>query len=359
MIGKLSLLFGCVALLTGLSPAASGAEEWTDLHGETFRGTANESLGPLALFEMKSGAGRLLAWRFLAPADCVRFYEKTKTNPARADDGAQARSVISEEIAGHISRVQGDKLVPADLKGKPEPEFFILFYASNGVGKSWDMLGHSAEPYRKLQQLYPGMVEGLFFGLRHKSFEHASMATSMNCPWLVANYSEENKLSTIMQFAPLQDQESYGLVVVSRGGIPVFSAVNPEDADINRVFADLTGLLEVMRIGNPRGWQDRAYYLRAIQPAAFASGQADPVLVGNPLVADGLKKNGVERVDAMIEVAADSKVTAVTLTPDSKIPVKMQAPLSDALKRACVFVAAVDHGKFVAATYHYRLEVPQ
>jgi hypothetical protein len=359
MIRKVTLLVGCVALLTGLAPLPARAADWTDLHGDTFRGNANESLGPLALFEMKSGAGRLLAWRFLAPADCVRFYEKTKTNPARADDGAQARSVISEEIADHVSRVKGDKLVPADLKGRPEPEFFHLFYASNGVGKSWDMLGHSAEPYGKLQQLYPGMVEGIFFGLRHKAFEHASMATSMNCPWLVANYSEENKLPTIMQFAPLQDQDSYGLVVVTRGGIPIFSAVNPEDTDLTRVFADLTGLLEIMRPGNPRGWQDCAYYLRAIQPTAFANGHADPVLVGNPLVPAGLRKNGVSLVDAMIDVAADGHVTAVTITPESKIPAKVQGPLGDALKKACLFVAAVDHGKFVAASYHYRLEVPQ
>ena len=355
---KITLLACCVAFFTGLTPVRSWADEWTDLHGDNFRGTASESLGPLALFKTKSGMGHMLAWRFLAPADCVRFYEQIQASPARAENWSQARSLISGEIAGHVSRVQGDKLVPASLSG-PEPEFYIVFFASNGVGKSWDMLGHSAEPYQKLQNLHPGMVEGLFFGLRHKAYEHANMATSMNLPWLVANFSEENKLSTIAQFAPPPDDESYSIVVITREGVPVFSAPSPNDAELAKVFADLTGLLDLMRPGNPRGWPDRAYYLRAVQPAAFAGGQADPVLVGNPLVADGLKKNGVGLVDAQIEVAADSKVTAVTLTPESRIPAKMQGPISDALKRACQFVAAVDHGKFVAATYHYHLEVPQ
>jgi hypothetical protein len=34
----------------------------------------------------------------------------------------------------------------------PEPEFFMLFFANHGVGKSWEMLGTSIGPFQQLQQ---------------------------------------------------------------------------------------------------------------------------------------------------------------------------------------------------------------
>jgi hypothetical protein len=164
-------------------------------------------------------------------------------------------------------------------------------------------------------------------------------------------------MTMIAEFAP-GDDDAFSLVVVNREGVPVFSALNPGDPEIGKVFADLTGLLELLRPGNPRSWPDRAYYLRAVQPVAYAHGHADPVLVGNPLVPEGLKKNGVTHVDATIAVAADGLVTEVTVKPDAGVSAKMLTALGDALKKACVFVPAVDNGKFVAGSYNYHLEVP-
>ena len=357
---KITLMAGSLALASFGGPALvqAAVEEWKDTQGASFRGEPVESLGPLALFQTKGGGGRPLAWRFLAPADIARFYEQTKGRAARADDWSQARSLISEEIAGRVSRVRDGKLVPAETKGAPEPEFYVLFYASAGASKSWDMVGHSADPMNRLKELYPGMVEGLFFGLRHKGFEQTNMVVSMNFPGLVAVFSEQGKLNRIWELAPKED-DTYGVVVVTRDGVPLFFAQNPDDAPLAKLFADLTGLLELMRPGNPRGWQDRAFYLRAVQPVAFANGYAEPVLVGNPLVPEGLKKNGVARVDAQIDVGADGHVTNVTLNPEAAVPPKMAGPLAEALKKACVFVPAVDHGQFVAGHFHYYLEVPR
>lgn len=358
---RFAFLTSYIAILAGFGLPVTGraaGEEWKDTQGNSFRAEPIESLGPLALFRTSRSTGRMLAWRFLAPADCVRFYERTHNKPARADDWAQARGDISLEMAGNVSRVQGEGLIPAELKGRPEPEFFILFFANNAVAKSWDMLGHSTEPFNQLQRTYPGQVEGLFFGLWHSASEHKDMAVSMKLPWLVADFQDQRHLTTVAEFAPMGDRESFGLVVTNRDGVPVFSASNPEDKDLEKIFASVTALLDLMRPGNPRGWQDRAYYLRAVQPVAHAADRSDPVLVGNPLVPEGLRKNGVLQVDATIEVAADGQVTEVAIKPGANVPEKMIGPLGDALKKACVFVAAVDHGKFVAGTYSYHLEVP-
>jgi hypothetical protein len=357
---KFLSLLSCLVTFAGLglaTQASASSQEWRDQQGNSFKAEPVEVLGPFGLFRSGRAGGRMLPWRSLAPADCVRFHEQTAQKPARADEWTQARSVISQEIAGRVLRRQGDKLVEDGLKGRREPEFLILFFANHGVGKSWEMLGHSIEPYNKLQRAHPGLVEGLSFGMQHSASDHTDMALQMKLPWLVAEFHEQRRLSTIGELAPA-DPESYSVVVVNRDGVPIFSAVNPTDAELSKLFADLTDLLDLMRPGHPRSWPDRTHYLRAVQTMAFANGHADPILVGNPLVPEGLKKNGVLQVDATIGVTADGQVTEVSVKPDGNVSPKMLAALGAALKKSCVFVPAVDSGRFVAAIYNYHLEVP-
>ena len=360
MLRSFPSLVGRVAIIAGLGAATlamAASQEWKDAQGNSFKAEPVEVLGSLGLFRVGHRDGRMLPWRQLSPADCVRFYEHVRDLPARAEDWAQSKSVITREIAGRVQRIQGDKLVAAELKGRPEPEFLMVFFASNGAGKSWDMLGASNWRFSQLQQARPGLVEGLFFGIGHTVTEHAAMALTMKLPWLVADFHEERRMAALLEFGS-GEPGWFAVVVLNRDGVPVFSAENPTEADIKKIFADLGGLLDLMRPEFPRSWADRAYYLRAVQPVAHAGDRAEPVLVGNPLVPEGLKKNNVFRVDADLDVDADGKVTAVALPPNPDLPPSMAAPLSDALKKACLFVPAVDHGKFVAATYHYHLEVP-
>lgn len=346
-----------LAVLALVTPAWAAGQEWKDPQGNVFKAEASEVLGPLGLFQTSVAGSRMMPWRALAPADCIRFHEQTSRKPARAEEWTQAKSAVSVELIGRANRLEGEQLVPARFDGRPEPEFFVLFFANNAVQKSWEMLGHAGEPFRKLQQAFPGMVEGLFFGLWHDKSEHARMATQMKLPWLVADLKKEDQLTTITALAPLRDRQSYSLVVINRSGVPIFSAANPENPEIDKVLADLTGLLDLMRPNNPRGWADRAHYQRAIQPVVFATSHSDPVLVGNPLVPEGLRKNKVQLVDAIITVAADGTVTGVDLKPDEKVSAKMAAAMVDALTKSCLFVPAVDHSKFVEGTFHYYLEV--
>jgi hypothetical protein len=347
----------CCLIVLASCTFAVAAEEWTDVQGNKFRGEPVEVLGPLALFRTSKAGGIKPAWRFLTQESCVRFYEKVKDKPARATDWMQAQSSISHALIDKVKRVQDDKLVDADLKGRPEPEFFILFFADNGEGKSWDMLGHSIEPFNKLQAAFPGQVEGLFFGIHHSATDHNSMATRMKVPWLVAEYREQFRhLPDILEFAPTEDGD-FAVMVISRDGVPIYAAQSPKDDDLNKIFTDLTGLLDLLRPENPRSWPDRLYYQWAVQPVIFAHGHSDPVLVGNPLVAEGLRQRKIYSVDATIAVNAGGHVTDVTVKPGGDVPPNMVGPLGDALKRA-VFVPAVDSGKYVDGTYAYQIRVP-
>jgi hypothetical protein len=120
-----AVFFGTLAFSFALAVSAIAAgpklEEWTDTQGNKFKGEASEALGPLAVFRTGQLTGRKLAFRFLTPPDCVRFYQATQNKPARAADWADAKSEVSADLRGHVTQLQGDKLVEFDVKGRPEP----------------------------------------------------------------------------------------------------------------------------------------------------------------------------------------------------------------------------------------------
>jgi len=333
--------------------AAAKSEVWQDTQGNRFRGEPAEVLGPMALFRTSETTGRRLLWRQLAPPDCLRFFEQVRALPPRAPDWTEARGAVSEELRGHVLRLDGDRLVPAELAGRPEPEFFILFFASHGEGKSWEMIGSAGPAYAKLRQDFPGMVEAVFYGLRHTRAEHLDMAASMKMPWLVTDLRDQAKLNVVSRFAP---NEGFGFVVVNRDGVPLVYSGAEDEAAVKRAMEETAGLLDLMRPDNRRAWKDRAYYLSVVQPAAYATGRCDPVLVGNPIIAEGLKQRKIFRFDAAIHIAADGGVTQVVFPPETALSPEITAAIEGAFRKAAVFVPAVENGRFVDGVYAYHFE---
>jgi len=331
--------------------AAARNESWTDTGGTRFKGEPIEVLGPFALFRTSSWSGRLVLLHLLRPEDCVRFYQATRARPARAADWSQARGDLTQELFGNVKRLAGARLVRADLKGRPEPEFLILFFADQGISKSWDMVGSpAAELYASLQQKYPGMVEAVFWAPRNQVYEQENMVASMKMPWLAVDNSARLGLVHLRDLAPAQD---FGMKVVSRDGVPVLVSGAENPAAIRKVFNDLDGLLALMQPDDLQSRKDRAWYLQAIQPVAHANDRAAPVLVGDPLKADALKRAGIEHLDAVIRVAASGRAVRVSFPNGAKdLKPEMAGPIGDALMEG-VFVPAVDHGRFVDGDCEY------
>jgi voltage-gated potassium channel Kch len=342
----------CAALTVAAALPATVAgkfEDWATTQGEHFRGEPAEVIGPLALFRTGNASSRLVPWHLLSAEACARFYAAVRTQAPRAGDWAHARGAVSEELAGHVQRVAGDRLAAADLKGRPEPEFFVLFFASSGEGKSWEMMGDAIPFYLQMQRQDPGLVEALFYGLRHSRLDHTNMAVGMKLPWLVTDYYDQDGLEVTSRFAP---EDSYGLTVVNRNGVPLLSSPGDSAAAVKKVMGELADLLALLRPDNPLTWKDRAWYLRAVQSVACARGHSDPVLVGDPLRAEVLKKAGVLGFDAILAVAADGRVTAATVQPGGKLPPALTGLIAEALRQV-VLVPAVTDGRPTDGVYHY------
>lgn len=350
LLVRCSLL--AVLLCSPFVTTQAKTEDWTDSQGNQFRAEPLEILGPLAIFRTGRSTARRVPLQMLPPGECVRLYQALRDRPPRADTWAKATGKTTRELIDHVMRVENGKLVPPDFSHRPEPEVMIVMYVSNGVGESWGMLSNVASVYTKLQTDFPGMVDAVMVGMKHSRMEHANMAVSANVPWLATELHDQALLESLLLFAP----ESYGLMVLTRDGAPLFSADSPNAEAVARVMADLTNLLQLTKPENPQAWPMRVYYLSAVQPVAYAHGHADPQLVGNPLMAEGLKQRKVYRFDADLHISAEGSITSVEMHPDELLPEKMAKPIAEGLKHAVV-VPAVQDGKFVDGVYKYHFEV--
>ena len=342
-------------LLAAASPVPAKMSTWKDVQGVTFRGEPTEIIGPFVLFRTGGGAGRHIPLRAFSPEDCRRLQAEIATRPPRAASFAAAKGGATVELVGNVLRVEGKNLVPADLAHLPEPELLLVLCGSHNDGDGWFMASNLDPFYRRVQRVYPGLIDAVFLGTRHDGWQHNEIAINSGMPWLVADFTKQNRMSTLTRFIPPETGTSVALV--SRHGVPLVAG-RAGDAEAVRTFFDqVAELLWLMAPANPAGWPDRLHYLNATRPVEFARAHADPVLVGNPLRADGLRKYGVKRVAARFAVAPDGKVTPTLLSGPADVPAALAGPLTAALTRAVV-APAIDRGQPVAGNLDYVLEVP-
>lgn len=354
MTPSLSRLVFCTAitaLACGFAAnAVAKSEDWKNAKGETFSASASDILGPWALFS----DGTLVPLNLLSNEDCVRFYERLKDVPARADDWKDAKSPISSELYGRLQHYAGAELAQDNEAGRPEPEFYIIFFTTGDKNLSWNELQRSTpDLYAKVLKAYPDLVQGVVFGVGDTAQDQFDISVNTKGDWMFTVFETEVQMRTLTHLIPTN---LYGIVVMTRNGVPLFGPDAATDDEVKATFSNFMGMLDHMRMTDPRVWLARAHYFRAVQPVAYAHGHADPMLMGNPLVGSTLRKMKIYKVDATFHVAADGKITAVDVTPYDMPPntVKM---FTDGFQRGCVFVPAVDNGKFVDGTYKYHMEV--
>jgi hypothetical protein len=184
--------------------------------------------------------------------------------------------------------------------------------------------------------------------------QQRQIAVNSGMPWLVADYPSQRAMSGLTRFIP---PEGSSAVLLSRSGVPLAAGRTGDAQQVREFFDQVTALLWLMAPANPAGWPDRLHYLNATRPVEFASSRADPVLVGNPLRAEKLRKYGVKRVTARLAVAPNGRVTPTLLSGPADVPAELAAPLTTLLSQAVV-APAVDRGQAVAGTLDYLLEVP-
>jgi hypothetical protein len=344
----------CIALLAaslGLAGVAHAkSEEWKDAKGNTFEAMPSQLLGPWALFDN----GTLVPLNAMSNEDCVRFYEGLKDKPARAADWRDAKSNISAELYGRLLHYKGYDLEKDDERGRIEPELYMIFFTTNDKNMTWKMLrNETPDLYAKMMHAHSETIQGVVFGVGEEIGDHLDLAVNTHGDWFYTEFATEVEMRTLKRLIPTN---LYGIVVMTRDGVPLFGPDASNEQQIQSIFDQVNGLLVHVEDRDLRDWVARSHYYRAVQPVAFATGHSDPMLMGNPLVDSVLRKMKIYKVDATFQVKADGTITSVTMKPGELSP-DMEKTFSSGFQRGCLFVPAVDNGKFVDGTYEYHMEV--
>ncbi len=332
--------------------AGAAMSDWKDEAGKTFKGEPADVLGPFAVFRVGGGNGRTVPWNKFSPEECARFHREISAREAAAPG---ARGAIFRELEGRVLQMKSGKPAPVDVKERPEPGVIVLISLSNKDGAATRLVTAFQLNYRRIQQVFPGQMEAVFVGQRMEHDRQLDMARSRRMPWLIADPKHQSKMKTLLRDIPA---EASVIVAMTRNGVPLLSA-SGQDEERMRAFMDsLARFMRLLEKDNPRNWQDRRRYLAAARPVEFATGRAEPELMGHSLPPDILRKHAVSCVEARMEVGADGAVGGIEVARTGGVTDALAPGIADALKRGTLFAPAIENGAPVAATYAYRYDVP-
>ena len=343
--------FGLVVL--GQAVAADApVSEWKDPSGKTFRGEPVEALGPLVLFRTGGTTSKFMPMRVLPPEDCVRFFQAVEGRPARAAKWSEAQGKASSEFIGRLMRVEGGALKPVDLTKLPEPELFIVLFRSRQSPGSWHLFDNLTPFLNRIQRVYPGRVASVVMSTWDSGFDARSLPSSRS--WHVVDPKKQSEMKLLSRFVP---GGGFVMMLMTREGVPLFGGPANEIVDLMHFVDGVSNLLWQLNPANPRTARDRAHYLGAVRPVEFATRRAEPVLLADLFRVEGLRQNGIVRIEAKIAVEPDGKVASVEMLPGADMPAVVVPAMSEAIKKMALFVPAIENGAPVPGSFHYSFNV--
>ena len=347
----ITLFFSCIIALS-CRAADPATQEWKDISGGNFKGEPVEAMGPLLLFRTGGTTSKFLPMRAMSREDCLRFYEATAGRPLRAAKWTDAQGKASSEFIGRLMRVESGKLKPVDLEKLPEPELFIVLFRSRQGGGSWRLFDNLAPFLGRIQRVYPGRVASVVMSTWDSGFD--ATALPPNRAWNIVDPKKQSDMKLMSRFAP---GGGFVMMLMSREGVPLFGGPANDVGDLMRFVDGVSNMLWQLNPANPRTARDRAHYLGAVRPREFAQGQADPLLLADMFRLEGLRQNGIARIEAKLAVAADGTVGVVELLPESEMPAAVKAPIAEAIRKMGFFAPAIENGVPVPGSYHYSVKV--
>lgn len=326
--------------------------EWKDPKGATFKGEPVEVLGPLMLFRTGGTTSKLLPMRALPPEDCVRFYQATAERPARAAKWSEAQGKASSEFIGRLMRVENRALKAVDLAKLPEPELLIVLFRSRQSGGSWRLFDNLTPFLNRIQRVYPGRVAPVVMSTWDSRFDVTTLPSSRS--WNVVDPKKQGDMKLLSRFAP---GGGFVMMLMTREGVPLFGGPANDIVEVMQFVDGVSNMLWQLNPANPRTARDRAHYLGAVRPVEFAQAKAAPLLLADMFRVEGLRQNGIGRIEAKIGVAADGKVDVVEMLPSAEMPAAVVPALTEAIKKMAAFMPAIENGVPVAGAYHYSFKV--
>lgn len=354
------LLFRCFWLLLSLSASVAfaaqpAADEWKDPNGKTFRGDPAEVLGPLALWRVGSTGSKYVPLRALSPEDCARFYRAIAGLPERAAKWSDAQGRASAELVGRLLRVQAGQTTPVDFDLMPEPELFLVLFGSRKAEGIHEMLNNLGPFIARVQRVYPGRVATVLISTSGRVDQRLNLGSLPAAwTWYAIDPKKEEGMKVLGRFVP---PGGFVMMLMTRHGVPLYGGPANNLTDLTHFVDGASDMLWQINPANPRTAHDRAHYLKVVRPLEFAERKTGPLLLSDLFKVEGLRRNGIARIEAKIDVASDGFVTGVQMLPTAEMPPALVAPLTEVIRKTAMLVPAIDHGTPVEGSYEYSLTV--
>lgn len=348
-------LYGAWGAMLGLGRVWAVSSEWKDLKGASFRGEPVEELGSWLMFRTGAVSSKFVSMRTFAEEDCVRFHQAIASRPARAARWSEGRGQAAGELVGRLEIAERGQLMPFDFSTQPEPELLLVLYGGRrnpDAASPYFLLDNLAPFINRVQHVYPGRVAAVVWAGRQTHLNVKGLPGART--WLVVKSDKQSEIKTVSRFVP---GEGFVMVLMTREGIPLIGGPVNNVGEVVNFVDGASDILWQLNPANPSGARDRLHFLRAVRPVEFAAGQADPLLLIDPLRVEALRQRGVKQVDAAFDVRADGKVEQVILLPSSVVPPALVAPLTEALRINTIFAPAILRGQAVPGAYRYGLSV--
>lgn len=349
---------GWFSVLVSFASADVGAglPEWRNHRGARFRAPPVEALGPFALFGAEAKTNRLIKFRALSADECVIFHRAVAPRPPRAARWTEAQGMLTRELLGRVRAVAEGNRASDDPAPLPEPELLLIcFHTSHACpdeAAAQDPILSSFEPFaRRVRRVYPGRVEVVVAVAR----PGASGLPPASTVWMTA---DPERLAEVGPLRGFMRSMTSGLLLITREGVPIAAGAVRDVLTLARILDHASALLWDLNPENRRTLPDRAHYRRAVRSAQFSDGAAPPEMLANPVPVEMLRRLGIARLDARIELDPEGRVTLVTLRPTLELPAALADVLRAAIRGSDVFLPAIQDGKPVAGSLDISVAVP-
>lgn len=344
----------CIALSTA---AASNSIEsarptlWKTHTGESFEGRISEVLGSVVVVTGKN-RNALLFLNSLSDAETEQVADFLQVKAAGPVVWQDSNAKVSKALRGKLLELRDGKLVDVDLKSRPEPELYLIYFSAGWCPPCHRFMPFLLKAYERYQKAVPGKVEVIFVSSDEGLSQQVAYVKKSTMPWPVLRFSALRSVREIERWA---GDGIPCLVAITRSGDLLFHSYKGDEyLGPDHVLAACDQLIGNMTANDPGARRDR-HRLAVIEHlrTATAGGTAPkPYLV----FMDGKKYGEMRAGPFPLDLDIDERGRVVNTRFGDEVPAALRDMLTTDVSQ-WLFLPAMKAGQPQARTIRVPVKI--
>ena len=346
-------------LLIALSAAAAppiSAETvrptvWQVPTGESFEGRLSEVLGSVVVVTGKN-RNALLLLKGLSDAETEQVADFLQVKAAGPAVWQDSNAKVSKALRGKLQQLQEGRLVDVDLKSRPEPEVYLIYFSAGGCPPCHRFMPFLVKAYERYQKAVPGKVEVIFVSSDEGASQQVAYVKKSAMPWPVLRFSALRSVREIERWA---GSGIPCLVAITRSGDVLFHSYKGDEyLGPDHVLAACDQLIETMTANAPSARRDRhrLAVIEHLRTTTARETEPKPYL----LYMDGKKYGEMQAGPFPLDLNIDERGRVVTTRFGDDVPAALRDMLTADVSQ-WLFLPAVKAGQPHACTVRVPVKI--